>query len=279
MDEVRAEVCVHPTDVNIKQNKCLQLKQQFSVDYSDAAAEPCVKVSPQLGRTYLVGLAGLEDVTGHLGLWVVRLSPEQVGEVAEVIAVVNEPRDELRLVLEYEDGAVAAAGGDTPDERGVEHQLDFSRLHRRAAVAPLTSPADLGHQPRQHGQRGPPVQRRPADVAQGDSPVRLRRLLLILALHDPTDRQQGETSNFRCPSPVWLLCNSCHVPGGLMSSSTIKAPLIRRVASSRMCTSGSACSFPLCLFVGLNSRPLSCPDQPCLLKRGSGRLLCKHRFL
>lgn len=140
-----------------------------------------------LGHAYLVGVAGLKDVTGHLRLRVVRLPPEQVGKVGEVIAVVDEARDELRFVLEYEHRAVVAAGGDTADEGGVEHQLDVSRLHRGAAVGSLASPPDLGHQPRQHGQRGPPVQRGPADVAQGDPPVRLWRLPLILALHvDPT---------------------------------------------------------------------------------------------
>lgn len=56
-----------------------------------------------LGLAYLVGLAGLKDVTGHLGLRVVGLAPQEIGKVGEVIAVVDEARDELCFVLEYED--------------------------------------------------------------------------------------------------------------------------------------------------------------------------------
>lgn len=57
----------------------------------------------QPGRAYLVGVAGLEDVTGHLGLGVVGLAPQEIGKIAEVIAVVDEARDELRLVLKNKD--------------------------------------------------------------------------------------------------------------------------------------------------------------------------------
>ncbi len=141
-------------------------------------------------QTYLVGVAGLKDVTGHFGLGVVRLAPQQIGKITEVIAVVDEARDELRLVLEYKDWGVIAAGGDAADEGGVEHQLNFSRLHHGAAVASLAPPADLSHQPRQHGQGGPPVQRGPADVSQGEPLVWLRRTALPLTgtLHvNPAD--------------------------------------------------------------------------------------------
>lgn len=143
-----------------------------------------------LDLAYLVGLAGLKDVTGHLGLRVVGLAPQEIGKIGEVIAVVDEARDELCFVLEYKDWGVGAAGGDASDEGGVEDQLNFSRLHHGAAVAPLTTPADLRHQPRQHGQGGPPVQRGPADVSQGEPSVWLRRtvLPLIPTLHvDPAD--------------------------------------------------------------------------------------------
>lgn len=141
-------------------------------------------------EAYLVGVAGLKDVTGHLGLRVVRLTPQEIGKIREVIAVVDEPRDELRFVLEYEDWGVVAAGGYAADEWGIKDQLNFSRLHRGAAVAPLTPPADLCHQPRQHGQSGPPVQRGPADVSKGEPRVGIRgtALPLIPALHvDPAD--------------------------------------------------------------------------------------------
>lgn len=130
-------------------------------------------------------------MTGHLGLGVVRLAPQQIGKIREVIAVVDEARDELRLVLEYEHGRVAAAGRHAADERRVDDQLHVSGLHAGAAVALLAPPADLRHQPGQHGQGGPPVQRRPADVRQGEPLVRLGRaaLPLIPTLHvDPSGR-------------------------------------------------------------------------------------------
>lgn len=53
-------------------------------------------------QAYLVGVAGLKDVTGHLGLGVVGLAPQEIGKIGEVIAVVNEARDELCFVLENE---------------------------------------------------------------------------------------------------------------------------------------------------------------------------------
>lgn len=53
-------------------------------------------------QAYLVGVAGLKDVTGHLGLGVVGLAPQEIGKIGEVIAVVNEARYELCFVLEYE---------------------------------------------------------------------------------------------------------------------------------------------------------------------------------
>lgn len=117
-------------------------------------------------QAYLVGVEGLEDVTGHLGLRVVRLAAQQVRKVGEVIAVVYEARDELRLVFEDENGRAVAAGRDAADERRVEQQLNFSGLHDGAEAALLAPPADLGHQPRQHGQGGSPVQRAPAHVRQ-----------------------------------------------------------------------------------------------------------------
>jgi len=135
------------------------------------------------GGAYLVGVAGPEDVTGHLGLGVVGLAPREVGEVGEVVAVVYEARDELRLVLEYEHRGAAAVGRDAAHEGRVEHQLDLPRLPRGAAVAPLAPPADLRHQPRQHGQGGPPVERGPADVGQGEPPLRLRPTGLLRTLH------------------------------------------------------------------------------------------------
>lgn len=130
-------------------------------------------------------------MTGHLGLGVVRLAPQQIGKIREVIAVVDEARDELRFVLEYEHGRVAAAGRHAADERRVDNQMHLSGLHPGAAVALLAPPADLRHQPGQHGQGGPPVQRRPADVRQGEPLVGLGRaaLPLIPTLHvDPGGR-------------------------------------------------------------------------------------------
>lgn len=102
-------------------------------------------------QAYLVGVTGLKDVTGHLGLGVVGLAPQEIGKIGEVIAVVNEARYELCFVLEYEHWGVVAGGGDTSDEGGAEDQMNFPGLHHRAAVAFLAPPADLGHQPRQHG--------------------------------------------------------------------------------------------------------------------------------
>lgn len=123
-------------------------------------------------------------MTGHLGFWVVRLAPQQISKIREVIAVVDEARDELRFVFKNKNRGVGAAGGDAADEGGIEDQLNFPRLHQGAAVAFLAPPADLSHQPRQHGQSGPPVQRGPADVSQGEPPV----VLLNQTLHvDPGD--------------------------------------------------------------------------------------------
>lgn len=134
-----------------------------------------------VNRSYLVGVARLEDVTGHLGLRVVGLAPQQIGKVGEIIAVVDEARDELGFVLEDEHGGAGAARRDAPDHGGAEDQLHVPRRHRGAAVALLALPADLRHQPRQHGQGGAPVQRGPADVAQGEALVRLR--VAVLRLH------------------------------------------------------------------------------------------------
>lgn len=141
-------------------------------------------VCPSEKLAYLVGVAGLEDVTGHLGLRVVRLAPQQIGKIRQVIAVVDEARDELGFVFKNENRGVGAAGGDAADEGRIEDQLNLPRLHQGPAVALLAPSADLGHQPRQHGQRGPPVQRGPADVSQGEPPV----VLLNQTLHvEPAD--------------------------------------------------------------------------------------------
>lgn len=43
-------------------------------------------------------------MAGHLGLRIVRLGPDEIGKVGEVMTVVDEPDDMLRLVLEDEDG-------------------------------------------------------------------------------------------------------------------------------------------------------------------------------
>lgn len=143
---------------------------------------------------YLVGVAGLEDVTGHLGFRVVRLAPQQISKIREVIAVVDEARDELRVVFKNKNRGVGAAGRDAADEGRIQDQLDFPRLHQGAAVAFLAPPADLSHQPRQHGQSGPPVQRGPADVSQGEPPV----VLLNQTLHvGPADfRRCGGLTNY-----------------------------------------------------------------------------------
>ena len=53
--------------------------------------------------TYLVGVTSLEDVTRHLGFGVVLLPPDKVSKVSEIIAVVNESRNELCFVFKYED--------------------------------------------------------------------------------------------------------------------------------------------------------------------------------
>lgn len=137
-------------------------------------------ISHGVGQAYLAGLAGLEHVTGHLRLGVVGLAPQQVGEVGEVVAVVDEARDELRSVLEYEDRRVVAARGDTSDDGAAEDQLNFSRLRHGAAVALLALPADLRHQPRQHGQGGAPVQGAPADVGQREPPIQRLGAALLL---------------------------------------------------------------------------------------------------
>lgn len=114
------------------------------------------------------------------------MSSEEIGEICEVIAVVYETRDELYFVLENKHRRVVVVGGDTSYEGWVEDQLDISRLRLRAAVAPLTSFANISDEPGQHGQSCPPVQGRPADVTQGEALVRTRGVVLLLihtALH------------------------------------------------------------------------------------------------
>lgn len=137
---------------------------------------------------YLVGLSSLEHMAGHLGLGVFRLAADEVGEVAEVVAVVDEPRYELRLVLEYEDGRVAAVGRHAADDGRGEGQLDRAGLSG-SGLGLLASPADLRHQPRQHGQGGPPVQRAPAQVPEREALIRLAAaaggpfVFIVLFLH------------------------------------------------------------------------------------------------
>lgn len=190
---------------------------------------PLMRLAQLLSRVdiciYLVGVARLKDVTGHLGLGVVGLAPQEIGKIGEIIAVVNETRDELCFVLEYEHGGVVAARGNASDEGGVEDQLNFSRLHHGAAVAFLTLPADLCHQPRQHGEGGPPVQRGPADVSQREPPVCLQgaALLVRLTLHVDFRPMLGDSfcattlandvDDVSFPAnqghaQMWLVCNS-----------------------------------------------------------------------
>lgn len=83
-------------------------------------------------------------MAGHFALWVVRLIADEVGEVGEVMAVVDEARDARRFVLKYKDGRAAAVGGHTADYRGTEKELNHPSLNRTG----LALPADLGHQPR-----------------------------------------------------------------------------------------------------------------------------------
>ena len=53
---------------------------------------------------YLVWVVRLKDMAGHLGLRVVGLASDQIGEVGEVITIVNEPGDVLSFMLENEYG-------------------------------------------------------------------------------------------------------------------------------------------------------------------------------
>lgn len=112
--------------------------------------------------TCLVRVGGSENVAGHLRLGVVRLRLDQVGKVGEVVAVVDEARDVLRLVLEDEHpgvglhspGASAPANpgtrrGDAAQEGRAEHQEHLAGRGRPAAarLRLLAAPADLGHEP------------------------------------------------------------------------------------------------------------------------------------
>ena len=123
-------------------------------------------------------------MTGHLGLGVVLLAPDKISKVSEIIAVVDEPRNELCFVFKYEDRRVGVIGRDASDERGYEHQLDLPGLDGTRVVL-LALPPDLGHQPRQHGQGGPPVQRGGPDVPQAEPLVgsRWAVFLFLLTLH------------------------------------------------------------------------------------------------
>lgn len=112
-------------------------------------------------------------MAGHGGVRVVGLRLDQVGEVGEVVAVVDEAGDVLRLVLEDEDGGRGAggaagagggpgAGGHAAQRGRAQQQQHLAGRHPAARGAagllPLPAAPDLGHQPGQHGQRGPPVQ-------------------------------------------------------------------------------------------------------------------------
>lgn len=97
------------------------------------------------------------------------------------MAVVNEARDVLCLVLEDEHRRVGlrrrgadaprgpnAGSRDTAQEGRAEHQEHLAGGRRPAAarLRLLAAPADLSHEPGQHGQRGPAVQARPPYVPQ-----------------------------------------------------------------------------------------------------------------
>lgn len=101
----------------------------------------------------------------HLRLWVLWLTSDKVGKIRQVMTIVDKPGYKLCFVLEYEHGRVAAVCGHAADQSGRETQLNFSGLCGTGLVL-LTFPPDLRHQPRQHGQRGSPVQRRPAHVTE-----------------------------------------------------------------------------------------------------------------
>lgn len=132
---------------------------------SRAAAPPS---APAVTR--LVGVGGPEDVAGHGGVGVVGLRLDQVGEVGEVVAVVDEAGDVLRFVLEDEDGGhraggaagASGSGGHAAQSGRAQQQQHLAGRHPAAQGAagllPLPAAADLSHQPGQHGQRGPPVQ-------------------------------------------------------------------------------------------------------------------------
>ncbi|VCW91090.1 unnamed protein product, partial [Gulo gulo] len=142
------------------------------------APDPPPRLEPP---SCLIGVCGAENVAGHLGLGVVGLRLDQVGKVGEIVAVVNEARDVLCLVLEDEHrrvglrrrGADAPRGpdtgcGDTAQEGRAEHQEHLAGGRRPAAarLRLLAAPADLSHEPGQHWQRGPAVQARPPHVPQ-----------------------------------------------------------------------------------------------------------------
>ncbi len=101
----------------------------------------------------------------HLRLGVIGLTSDKVGKIRQVMAIVDKPGDKLYFVLEYEHGRVAAVCWHAADESRREIQLNFSGLCGTGLVL-LTFPPYLRHQPGQHGQRGPPVQRRPAHVPE-----------------------------------------------------------------------------------------------------------------
>lgn len=97
------------------------------------------------------------------------------------MAVVDEARDVLSLVLEDEHCRVGLRGrratapsgtgarrGHAAQEGRAEHQEHLAGRRRPAAarLGLLAAPADLGHEPGQHGQRGPAVQARPSHVPQ-----------------------------------------------------------------------------------------------------------------
>lgn len=98
-------------------------------------------------------------MAGHLRLGVVRLRLDQVGKVGEVVAVVDEARDVLRLVLEDEHPGVGlhSPGASAPDTRRgdaaqkgrAKHQEHLAGRGRPAAarLRLLAAPADLGHEP------------------------------------------------------------------------------------------------------------------------------------
>lgn len=137
--------------------------------------------------THLVWVARLEHMAGHFALRVVRLTADEVGEVGEVMAVVDEARDALRLVLKYKDRRAAAVGRHAADCWGSEGELHHPSLNRTG----LALPADFSHKPRQHGQRGASVQRAAAHIPQREA-LLLPFPFVLRSLHLHCSTRRGQ---------------------------------------------------------------------------------------